>query len=304
MSLESAPAPRPFVPFIRWANTVRVPRGGRGAFKRRLYDHELVYVLEGCGQIILDGQAHDANPDHLFLVQPGVFHSFLSPTEEQRLLGVHFDFEPHLDTSAFTEFEPAPDVPDRTRLRPRREIEGWSLAAYPFLDLTGHPRVRRQLEEVVAEYSRHDQQSRFVAGALLLAVFGQIERELRLIGEVARHERVGADAVRRVQRAREQLEHELESPPSIETIAARVGWSGDHLRRMFRAVLNTSPLEIQTSARIRRAQELLRYGELPTREVASRCGFDDPSHFSRVFKRETGLSPREWQNITRIQYRS
>ncbi|RYX80566.1 AraC family transcriptional regulator, partial [bacterium] len=69
---------------------------------------------------------------------------------------------------------------------------------------------------------------------------------------------------------------------------------------MFRAVLDTSPLEIQTSARIRRAQELLRYGELSTREVAARCGFDDPSHFSRVFKRQTNLSPREWLAVARL----
>ncbi len=303
MSPAVAPASRPFVPLIRWANTVRVPHGGRGAFNRRLYDHELVYVLEGRGQIVLDGQSHPANPESLFLVQPGVYHSFLSPLEEQRLLGIHFDFEPRQENPPFLEFEAAPDVPDRARLRPRREIEGWDLATHPFLDLTGHPRVRRQLEELVVEYGRHDQQSRFVAGALLLAVFGQIERELQLLGEVARHERVGADAVRRVQRAREQLERELESPPSIEEVAARVGWSGDHLRRMFRAVQGISPLEFQTSARIRRAQELLRYGELSTREVAMRCGFDDPSHFSRVFKRETGFSPREWLALTRLQPR-
>ncbi|RYX79922.1 AraC family transcriptional regulator, partial [bacterium] len=232
------PTSRPFVPFIRWANTVRIPRGGHGALNRRLYDHELVYVLEGQGNIILDGQTHPANPDHLFLVQPGIYHSFLSPDESQRLLGIHFDFEPHDDTLTFTEFESAPDVLNRSRLRPRREIEGWHLAERPFLDLTGHPRVRRQLEELVAEYGRHDQQSRFIAGAQLLAIFGQIERELTLMGEVARHQRVGADAVRRVQRAREQLERELESPPTIEAVAAQVGWSGDHLRRMFRAVLD------------------------------------------------------------------
>jgi len=263
-----------------------------------LFDHELVYVLEGRGRIVLDGTSHPANPDCLFLVQPGVYHEFLSPDEAQRLLGVHFDFAPQND--GLEEYEPLSASLDRTRMRARQEIAGWSVASRPFLELSGRPRVRRMLEEVVAEYGRHDAQSRYIAGALLLAALGQIEREVRLIGELSRHEvAVGADAVRRVQRAREWLERELETPPSMEDIAARVGWSADHLRRMFRAVLHASPLEIQTSARIRRAQELLRYGEWERSEVAARCGFADPSHFSRVFKRETGLSPREWLAVAR-----
>ena len=292
-------AARPFVPFIRWANTVRVEAGGRGAWERRLLDHELVYVLEGCGRVVLDGVSHPARPDSLFLVRPGVFHSFCSPDEPQRLLGVHFDFEPRADQETWTQFEAATEPLDRARMREPREIAGWELAARPFLELSGRPRVRRLLEEVVAEYNRFDGQSRFVAGALLLAATGQIEREIQLITEVARHARVGADAVRRVQRAREMLEREIETPPSMEEIAARVGWSGDHLRRMFRAVLDASPLEIQTAARIRRAQELLRYGELRAGEVARRCGFEDASHFARVFKRQTGLAPRVWLAVAR-----
>ena len=290
---------QPAVPFVRWADTVRVPAGGQGAYKRRLYDHELVYVLEGRGQVVLDGQSHSVVADSLFLIQPGVYHSFLSPDEEQRLLGVHFDFEARDDHESFSEFQPMTDVPDRKRMRTPCSLAGWNLEVSPVLDLTGRPRVRRLLEDVVAEYARHDEQSRFGAGALLLAVIGQIQREVRLMGEVARHEHVGADAVRSVQKARELLERELEKPPSIEGIAERVGWTGDHLRRMFRVVLGTSPLEIQTNARIRRAQELLRYGELSGSEVAARCGFDDPSHFSRVFKRVTGVSPRQWAAVAR-----
>ena len=284
---------------MRWADAVAVEAGEFGARDRRLYDHELVYILEGEGEIVLDGRPFLAPPDHLFLVQPRVWHSFRSPKETQRLLGVHFDWEIQPDTARFTNFRAVGEPLEPSLFRSAREIEGWHLTSQPFLDLRGRPRVRRALEHVVAEHNRADQESSAIAGALLAATLGHIAREVRLLGELSLNQNIGADAVRRVQRARELLEAPRDEPISIDDLARAVGWSGDHLRRMFRAVLNASPLEIQTAARVRRAQELLRYGGFSIGAIAQRCGFDDASHFTRVFKKSVGHTPREWLALNR-----
>lgn len=105
--------------------------------------------------------------------------------------------------------------------------------------------------------------------------------------------------MRRVQRAREWLESSETAFFSIEEIASRVGWSGDHLRRMMRAVTGEAPAQLQTAARMRRARDLLRYGALPLAEIARKCGFEDASHFARVFKREVGTTPRQWSASAR-----
>ena len=154
--------------------------------------------------------------------------------------------------------------------------------------------MRHALEMVVAENQRADAWAAPTAGALLAAALGMVAREAHLLAEVAAHAGAPPDAVRRVYRARELLEQPQAPLASIEQIAAQVGWSGDHLRRMCRAVLDASPLEIQNAARIRRAQELLRYGELGGAEIAARLGWSDASHFARNFKRATGMAPREW----------
>ncbi|HEX9998091.1 MAG TPA: AraC family transcriptional regulator [Abditibacterium sp.] len=289
-----------FVPFIRWADTVRVVAGGYGARDRQIYDHELVYVLEGAGSLVLDGQKHAVGADCLFLVRPRVFHSFMADVgQSQRLLGVHFDWKCEPDAARFDTFREASAPRDESLFRAPREVCGWDVGKKPFLDLRGRPRVRQRLEEVVAEYGRRDSESRSVAGALLGAALGQIEREVRLLREVGKNHRLGADAVRRVQKARDLLEAAGDEHLSIEEVAARVGWSGDHLRRMCRAVLGDSPAQLQAAARLRRAKELLRYGGLPISEIAGRCGFDDASHFARVFKRAIGQTPREWAVLSR-----
>ena len=281
------------VPFVRWADAVRIESGGAGARDRQLYDHELVYVTEGEGEIIINGCSHVARADSLFLIKPRVFHSFLSPRGPQRLLGVHFDWELR-DDSASVRIVPGGAQLNAALFRTPRAIDGWDVARRPFLDLRGRPRVRRALEAVVAESHRADEWSPQTAGALLAAALGMIAREAHLIEEVAAHASAPPDAVRRVQRARELLEQTAAPLASIEEIAQCVDWSGDHLRRNCRAILGASPLEIQTAARLRHAQEMLRYGGLSSAQIAARLGWSDASHFARTFRRATGMTPREW----------
>jgi AraC-like DNA-binding protein len=282
------------VPFIRWANYAPYRVGGVLP-PRQLYDHEFIYIISGKAHIVIDGTAHPAPADSLFLIQPRQWHSFRVDGGEPWVpLGVHFDWAPRSDTSRFTRFFAAVPPLDESLFREPRQVPRWDLHTVPVLHLGGRPRVRRLLEEVVSEYGRGDAEARQGAGALLAAAIIQMQREARLLKEITTHAVVGADAVRRVQRARELLESPRETPLSIEDAAEAVGWSGDHLRRMFRAVLGTSPNQVQTAARLRRARELLRYGGLPIGEIARRCGFEDASHFTRVFKKETGQTPREW----------
>jgi len=44
--------------------------------------------------------------------------------------------------------------------------------------------------------------------------------------------------------------------------------------------------------RISRARELIQHTDLRIRDIADQVGFRDPLHFSRVFRKETGRSPR------------
>src|SRR4028119_216982 len=156
------------MPFIRWADVIDIPPNLASPDRRRLYDHEFVYVMAGDGHIVIEGTAHRALPDALFLVQPRVWHGYLANQGQTlTLLGVHFDWTPQNDTPLFTIFRAADEdhAPDDMLFRSAQEIPEWDLSDTPFLELKGRPRVRRSLEEIVAEYSRDDAEARDGAGA-------------------------------------------------------------------------------------------------------------------------------------------
>ncbi len=85
----------------------------------------------------------------------------------------------------------------------------------------------------------------------------------------------------------------------VRLVARTVGTSVSHLHRLFKHALGTSPLRYAREHLIRQAKDALGNTALPCREIAQRLGYDDPLYFSAVFKRITGVSPREFRKRLR-----
>lgn len=78
-------------------------------------------------------------------------------------------------------------------------------------------------------------------------------------------------------------------------LARRVGLSPSQLRRLFARHCGCSPAAWLMRCRLQRASELLAQTAMPVQAVAAEAGFDDPFWFSRLFRRELGVSPRRWR---------
>lgn len=86
---------------------------------------------------------------------------------------------------------------------------------------------------------------------------------------------------------------------TIEDIADFVGISASHLYRVFSQELGMPPTRFLTSYRIQEACTLLRNSNITISEVAVSAGFRDPLYFSRVFKKEKGISPTAYGKKSR-----
>jgi AraC family transcriptional regulator len=93
----------------------------------------------------------------------------------------------------------------------------------------------------------------------------------------------------------EYVEEHLDAGPTLEQMAAVARLSPYHFARQFKAATGLPPYQYVIARRVERAKELLQAGtEVSLAEVALRAGFSDQSQFCRHFKRQVGVTPRQF----------
>ncbi len=89
------------------------------------------------------------------------------------------------------------------------------------------------------------------------------------------------------------IDRRLADPPGMDELATLSGYSVRHFNRQFRARFACTPHDYITQRRVAIARGLLLDPNLKVHQVATQLGFSSVAIFSRWFRREVGVSPRE-----------
>jgi two-component system response regulator YesN len=125
----------------------------------------------------------------------------------------------------------------------------------------------------------------------------QIQKELlglyeRLVREAAvRFSRYNPTVEKAIRFIRANYKDNL----SLEVIAEHIPVNPSHLSRTFKREYGEPLTEYINKVRIEKAGELLSTTNMLAYEVAEAVGFNDPTYFSMVFKKHTGVSPKEYK---------
>lgn len=86
---------------------------------------------------------------------------------------------------------------------------------------------------------------------------------------------------------------------SLETMAQHSGYSVSRFCALYKDYFGVPPKQELLSARLSAACRLLKYTNSSVSDIAESCGFQSVGYFSRYFKQERGMSPREYaQKVT------
>ena len=99
-----------------------------------------------------------------------------------------------------------------------------------------------------------------------------------------------------VQQVQEFIEENFRQPIQVNRLADMVNITPRTLNRRFQAAVTMRPIEYIQAVRIEQAKRLLELGDVTIKSLAEQVGYDDISSFTRLFKRATELTPKEYQD--------
>lgn len=78
-------------------------------------------------------------------------------------------------------------------------------------------------------------------------------------------------------------------------MAARSGLPERSFKRRFQLATGMAPLEYVHTLRLEEAKQMLERSELPIEAIANEVGYEDAGFFSRLFRRQVGVTPAAYR---------
>lgn len=110
---------------------------------------------------------------------------------------------------------------------------------------------------------------------------------------------VNAGDTRRISKAVEHLREHFDEPLKMEYIARSLGMSVSGFHHHFKSVTAMSPLQFQKQIRLQEARRLMLGEDMDAASAGFRVGYEDPSYFSRDYKKQFGSPPQ--RDIARLR---
>jgi len=283
--LRTLAARRPARAFIHARAGVGSRRPAAETGFRHVADrYELCFAVEGEARIVTPQRVFRVLPGQLLIIDPGVDHEEIPATPPS-----HYEAFWVAVNGTLAQVGDSVYAPEK------------SYKFGPRLLLTGNTDIESIVAAISAEVMCHEWGWLTCVNCHLRYLSCMLTRRVRRLSanRLRESESLTISADPRVWRAiRGALrfcETNLSRPLRVADVAAAVGYSPDHLSRLFSRYLGSSFSVHLDTMRMTAAKGLLEDREVSVREIAQAVGYTHASNFSHAFARATGLSPREYR---------
>jgi AraC family transcriptional activator of pobA len=240
---------------------------------------QFLYIRGGAGQVLIENSMIDIVPPCVIMLPAQTVHGF--------------NFAPNVDGLVVTVAQ--------------RSIEALAALAapglIPVLQRAGVSRMSAQsvkesafmpIVELLEKEFRATNRGHMAAGmSLLIALFVHVARlcESASAPSVASTER----RAQQIKRFRELVAAHFREHQPVDFYAQKLGMTVTQLGRICREEISSSPLAMINEHLVREAQRDLVYSNMSVKQIAHGLGFDDIAYFSRYFRKQTGVTPTQFQ---------
>jgi len=91
------------------------------------------------------------------------------------------------------------------------------------------------------------------------------------------------------------MKDNIENKITLKDIATHVNYSVSNFGAFFTKKTSYTPMEYYNQLKIQRSCSYLQFSDMKIKEIAFRLGYYDPFHFSKAFKQEMEITPKEYR---------
>lgn len=233
--------------------------------------HCLEYVAQGEGSVVLRGRTYRLTPGAVFSYGPDVPHHLR--TDPTQLL-----------TKYFVDFGGR---------RALRLLDEAGLGQGGVVQVSEPARIREVFDDLVENGVRNTAYSPMICTCVLDYLMLAIRECAVPYGTF------NTPAFTTYLRCRQYIEDHWQHLRALDEVAVRCAVSEAYLCRLFQRFDHRSPYQFLTRLKMHQAIQQLQERSARIGDISESLGYPDPFHFSRVFKKVYGVSPRQFMKLGR-----
>lgn len=150
------------------------------------------------------------------------------------------------------------------------------------------PEIDSQLQKLLRLQDSKDSMAYLSQKAMLYSVMEQLLRFARENAQNSKEKTIG--------RILEYIHDHLNESLTVSELAEKIGLDSRQFHYEFLKQTGICPKRYLMQSKMKRAKELLEYQNYSITQISDMVGYEDPLHFSRVFKKSTGISPTQFRS--------
>ena len=242
-------------------------------YKKRRNMSGFVYCISGRGEFSFDKGIYFLEPGELMFLSSNSSYTVRRRGDEEFLhITVNFDMEmPHVsETSIFSDI-----------------INGIGCENMKTSDTA---RLGNLMEKLLGVWKSKPLGYRLSAKSVIYEIMGEY-----FVSVIRKYRK--DTGYSKIYSAKKYIDEHFTEDIRISDLSNMCSMSETHFRRVFFKLMGITPTEYKNNKRILKAKDLLLSGDYSILETAKIVGIDDANYFSRIFKKKTGFSPREYINM-------
>jgi AraC-like DNA-binding protein len=280
----------PYVRVCRYTNT----HPGWSLINRIIYDHQLVLVVKGKGETVIEENVYKASVGDLYLIKPGTVHSFIAAEENPfEMMVIHFDFFYERDRNFWPHkkfhLNEGKDIPEKHLIR---DVPMFGSTIFPdCLPVDNYSAIEVLMKKMIDIYDSEGLGKELLLKAYLLEILYAVYVALAQKNTYNNNLR----GFEKIKKAFDYINENYANKLNVHDLAVLCSLSTNYFATIFKQQTGYAPNEYIIRVRIEKAKMLLTKSEDTISEISEKIGFGDMHYFSYYFKKIEGMSPSQYR---------